>query len=62
MSFCVNQLCLCNFNQVSKNVNSHCFFFSFFSDSSYKALCISMICVVLYCTVVLSLRTQVDFW
>ena len=24
----------------------------FFSDSSYKALCISMICVVLYCTVV----------
>lgn len=60
MSFCVNQLCLCNFNQVSKNVNSHCFFF--FSDSSYKASCISMICVVLYCTVVLSLRTQVDFW
>ena len=62
MSFCVNQLCLCNFNQVSKNVNRHCFFFFFFSDSSYKALCISMICVVLYCTVVLSLRTQVDFW
>ena len=61
MSFCVNQLCLCNFNQVSKNVNSHCFFL-FFSDSSYKELCISMICVVLYCTVVLSLRTQVDFW
>ena len=60
MSFCVNQLCLCNFNQVSKNVNSHCFFF--LSDSSYKALCISMICVVLYCTVVLSLRTQVEFW
>lgn len=36
--------------------------FFFLSDSSYKALCISMICVVLYCTVVLSLRTQVEFW
>ena len=60
MSFCVNQLCLCNFIKCQKMLIVIVFFF--FSDSSYKALCISMICVVLYCTVVLSLRTQVEFW